>query len=48
MQPQPFAGVRVEYDVPAAMRDGTVLRANVYGPDDGGAGTYPVLLTRLP
>lgn len=48
MQPQPFAGVKVEYDVPAAMRDGTVLRANVYRPDDGGAGTYPVLLTRLP
>jgi putative CocE/NonD family hydrolase len=30
------------------MRDGTVLRANVFRPDDGGAGTYPVLLMRLP
>lgn len=43
----PF-GVRVEFNVPATMRDGTILRANVYRPDDGGAGTYPVLLTRLP
>src|SRR5258708_32680483 len=48
MMPQPPFGVRVEYNVPAMMRDGTVLRANIYRPDDGGAGTYPVLLTRLP
>ena len=48
MMPQAPFGVRVEYDVPATMRDGTVLRANVYRPDDGGAGSYPVLLTRLP
>lgn len=41
-------GVRVEFNVPATMPDGTILRANVYRPDDGGAGTYPVLLTRLP
>ncbi|HLY29508.1 MAG TPA: CocE/NonD family hydrolase, partial [Ktedonobacterales bacterium] len=47
-------GVRVEFDVPATMRDGATLRANVYRPDDaagsGSAGeaTYPVLLTRLP
>ncbi|MBF6592636.1 MAG: CocE/NonD family hydrolase, partial [Ktedonobacterales bacterium] len=41
-------GVRVEFNVPATMRDGTILRANVYRPDDGGAGSYPVLLTRLP
>lgn len=41
-------GVRVDFNVPATMRDGTVLRANVYRPDDGGAGSYPVLLTRLP
>lgn len=40
--------VRAEFDVPATMRDGTILRANVYRPDDGGAGTYPVLLTRTP
>jgi len=38
--------VSVELDVPAAMRDGTVLRANVYRP--AGDGPWPVLLTRLP
>jgi uncharacterized protein len=35
-----------EFDVPATMRDGTVLRANVYRP--AGDGQWPVLLTRLP
>lgn len=39
-------GVQVELDVPAAMRDGTMLRANIYRPK--GAGPWPVLLTRLP
>ena len=48
MNPQPASRVTVQYDVPATMRDGVTLRANVYRPDDGGAGTYPVLLTRLP
>lgn len=43
MQPQ---AVTVEFDVPATMRDGTVLRANVYRP--AGEGRWPVLLTRLP
>jgi uncharacterized protein len=38
--------VTVEFDVPAPMRDGTVLRANIYRPVD--AGRFPVLLTRLP
>lgn len=38
--------VTVELDVPGAARDGTVLRANVYRPADGGP--WPVLLTRLP
>ena len=38
--------VTVELDVPATMRDGTVLRANVYRP--AGDGPWPVLLTRLP
>ena len=33
-------------DVPAAMRDGTVLRSNVFTPDQ--AGSYPVILMRLP
>lgn len=40
------AGVQVELDVPGAMRDGTLLRANVYRP--AGDGPWPVLLTRLP
>ncbi|MBO0682611.1 MAG: CocE/NonD family hydrolase [Candidatus Dormibacteraeota bacterium] len=38
--------VTTEFDVPARMRDGTVLRANVYRPV--GDGPWPVLLTRLP
>lgn len=36
----------VDFDVPATMRDGTTLRANVYRP--AGDGQWPVLLTRLP
>lgn len=48
MLPQSPFGVRVDFDVPATMRDGVVLCANVYRPDDNGAGSYPVLLTRLP
>jgi putative CocE/NonD family hydrolase len=40
------AEIRVEFDVQAAMRDGTVLRANVYRPADDG--TYPVVLVRTP
>ena len=35
-----------EFDVPASMRDGTTLRANIYRP--AGEGQWPVLLTRLP
>jgi hypothetical protein len=38
--------VTVEQDVPATMRDGTVLRADVYRPATGGP--WPVLLARLP
>jgi putative CocE/NonD family hydrolase len=38
--------VTVEFDVPARMRDGVVLRANVYRP--AGDGPWPTLLTRLP
>lgn len=38
--------ITVEFDVPARMRDGTILRANVYRPT--GEGRWPVLLTRLP
>jgi putative CocE/NonD family hydrolase len=48
MAPDSASRVRVDFNVPATMRDGTILRANVYRPDDGGAGAYPVLLTRLP
>lgn len=36
----------IEYDLPATMRDDTVLRADVYRPATGGP--YPVLLARLP
>lgn len=38
--------VTVEHHVPATMRDGTVLHADVYRPAT--AGLWPVLLTRLP
>jgi putative CocE/NonD family hydrolase len=33
-------------DVPATMRDGTILRSNVFTPNE--PGTYPVILLRLP
>lgn len=48
VEPRTIESVRVSLDVPARMRDGTTLRANVYQPDDPGAASYPVLLTRLP
>lgn len=38
--------ITVEFDVPATMRDGTVLRANVFRPAE--EGTYPVALSRTP
>ncbi len=38
--------VLVEHDVPATMRDGTTLMANVYRPAEGDP--HPVLLTRTP
>jgi len=38
--------VTIEHDVPATMRDGVVLRADVYRPT--GDGPWPVLLARLP
>ena len=41
-------GVTVEFDVPVSMRDGVVLRANIYRPAEASEGGYPVLLTRLP
>ena len=39
-------GVVIERDVPATMRDGVVLRADVHRPDRGGP--YPVLVMRTP
>ena len=36
--------IAIDFDVPARMRDGTILRANVYRPV--GEGKWPVLLTR--
>lgn len=38
--------IQVEFDVPAPMRDGTILRANIFRP--AGGGPYPVALTRTP
>jgi uncharacterized protein len=38
--------IKVEFDVPATMRDGTILRANVFRPAE--SGTYPVALARTP
>src|SRR5437764_9046887 len=45
MEDQPQA-ITVDFDVPARMRDGTILRANIYRPAE--EGRWPVLLTRLP
>jgi putative CocE/NonD family hydrolase len=39
-------GVTVEFDAEAPMRDGVVLRANIYRPE--GDGPWPTLLTRSP
>ncbi|OUD05022.1 CocE/NonD family hydrolase [Streptomyces swartbergensis] len=41
-----MAEIQIECNVPAQMRDGTVLRADVYRPGD--TGPWPVLLSRLP
>ncbi len=38
--------IKVEFDVPATMRDGTILRANIYRPAE--TGSYPIALTRTP
>ena len=39
-------GIRVEKNVPCSLADGTVLRSDVYRPDD--EESYPVLMIRLP
>ncbi|MFC4766972.1 CocE/NonD family hydrolase [Effusibacillus consociatus] len=36
----------IEKNVACSMRDGTILRSDIYRPNDNGS--YPVLLTRLP
>lgn len=41
-----YERIIVEKNVAATMRDGTILRANVYRPAEGGP--FPVALTRLP
>lgn len=46
MSSQTGQQITVDFDVPAAMRDGVLLRANIYRPV--GEGHWPVLLTRLP
>src|SRR5688572_25111183 len=38
--------IRIKRDVPAPMRDGTILRADIYEPVSGGP--YPVLVSRTP
>src|SRR3979411_1796030 len=43
---EPEQSVTVDLNVPAPMRDGAVLRSNIYRPS--GEGRWPVLLTRLP
>ena len=39
-------GIAIQHDVPARMRDGVVLRADVYRPE--GEGPWPTLLMRTP
>ena len=41
-----MADVEIDFDVPVPMRDGTILRADVYRP--AGPGPLPVLLQRIP
>ena len=36
-------GMRIDWDVPVPMADGTILRADVFRPDD--EGVYPVMMT---
>src|SRR5207253_8513149 len=43
---QDVPSIKIERDVPVPMRDGTILRANVYRP--ASAGPFPVLVMRTP
>src|SRR5438067_12428962 len=45
-QPNGTCSYTEQEDVPAVMRDGTILRSNVFTPDS--PGSYPVILMRLP
>jgi predicted acyl esterase len=45
-QPSSTCTYTESIDVPAGMRDGTILRSNVFTPNE--PGTYPVILLRLP
>ncbi|HLH61804.1 MAG TPA: CocE/NonD family hydrolase [Ktedonobacteraceae bacterium] len=45
MQSQPTHAIQVERNVPIPMRDGTILRADVYRPQE--EGRYPVILERV-
>jgi predicted acyl esterase len=45
-EPDGGFGILVEKDVAVPMRDGVVLRANVFRPAD--EGKYPAILTRTP
>lgn len=45
---QPEYGVMFEQDVPIPVRDGTVLRADVYRPDAPQGETFPVLMSLSP
>ena len=40
------SGVRVDWNVPVTVRDGTVLRVNVFRPE--GLGSLPVLMSAHP
>ncbi len=46
MMADQIQAITVAFDVPATLRDGIILRANIYRP--AGEGRWPVLLTRLP
>lgn len=48
MNPVSSPSVEVSFDVPATMRDGVVLRADVYAPSDTADRGLPTLLLRTP
>jgi len=46
--PNTYEKVKVTKNVAAPMRDGIKLYADIYRPDTDDAGSFPVVLTRLP